>query len=433
MSNLETKKEVLEIKIQLIEQPELENFDKKNNSIKFDITNEVPLQMKSDITKMLSESTKKQLESITPFIQDVFKLQEVYTLKYDPDKKEESIEKYKELSKLTVQASVNAAFEPIYREAKNRVDEVNKMKKTFVEELKNKKLILDENFKEYLDEKLKESEDRKAKAEAKNNELKEKLAEAEAINKNQEIEKEILTSAGKITQINLSVSSSLNNLSLEGLLRLKENIKSYTIDLFVPKIEIPELKTNELKELFDNAIKSSLNLIEIKEKELKLSQENIEVKNENKVLNSQGMNVLDTQQVPNTYSQPIQNQQEVPQQNVINNQQGGFQQTTQHTQSPQTTSNPIVTPPDDYNKLLRLRELFNNHSIRMKELNDEFVNQITPLITGLQNEGLNKYYSKFLGESANKISDWMTKIMPWFNRAFEPFETFIKSNNNKTN
>lgn len=29
MSNLETKKEVLEIKIQLIEQPELENFDKK--------------------------------------------------------------------------------------------------------------------------------------------------------------------------------------------------------------------------------------------------------------------------------------------------------------------------------------------------------------------------------------------------------------------
>ena len=81
MSNLETKKEVLEIKIQLIEQPELENFDEKNNSIKFDITNEVPLQMKSDITKMLSESTKKQLESITPFIQDVFKLQEVYTLK----------------------------------------------------------------------------------------------------------------------------------------------------------------------------------------------------------------------------------------------------------------------------------------------------------------------------------------------------------------
>ena len=62
--SLDTKKEVLEVKVKLVDTPEIENFNKEKSIVTFDITNEVPLEMKSNVMKLVSESTKEQLEYV---------------------------------------------------------------------------------------------------------------------------------------------------------------------------------------------------------------------------------------------------------------------------------------------------------------------------------------------------------------------------------
>ena len=414
--SLDTKKEVLEVKVKLVDTPEIENFNKEKSIVTFDITNEVPLEMKSNVMKLVSESTKEQLEQIAPFIQKVFSLQEIFFTSYNPEKKEESIAKYKELKKIVSAKAIDEAFEPMYREVMNRKEEIVNMKKAFKEDLKNKLLLLDENFSEYIEEEKKKKAAAEEKKNKEANEMKEKLAKAEALNNKQEIDKAIITCQNKISQINIAVTSGLANLSLEGLKNQKTTISSYTFDQFKPTNEgIEEERLNELKEFFNSTLKSSINIIDTKINELNLQQENNAIKNENNILNAQSPNSLDSQQPQGNFQeQPIQ-------QNPVINQQ---------TSNPnlQQSSYPINTPSDDYNKMILLKSMFENYTKTIKDINEKFIADVAVITKDMKQEVLKTFLNGFLEKSAPEISKWMDKTLPWFMKGYNKFEEFIKSN-----
>mgnify|MGYP003516348907 len=418
--NLETTKEKLEVKVRLVDAPAIENFNEKDSIITFDITNEVPLEMKSNVIKIVSESTKEQLEQIAPFIQKVFSLQEIYFAKYNPEDKDNSIQQYKDFKKIVTAKAIDEAFDPIYREVMNRKEEIVNMKKAFKEDLKNKMILLDENFSEYL----KEEAEKKAKAEAKKNAAAEaakaeneaKMKQLEENNKNQEIEKSILSSQNKIGQINIAVTSGLDNLSLEGLKKQADLIASYEFKDFKPDhAEVPDEKITEITQYFENVIKSSLSIINTKISQLNLQTENKDIKNENQVLNAQVPSSLEQQQTPNNFQQTPQQQQ------VVNNQ--------QTTPQPTHSSFPVQQPADDYNKMILLKSMFENYTESIKQQNEQFIKDVKAISGEMQQKTLKDFLDKFTDNSAPQITDWMEKTMPWFMKGYTAFENFIKSNN----
>lgn len=387
---LETKKEQLEVKILISEDPNVTNFDHQKKSLIFDCTNETTQEVRTLITDVLSDSTKEQIESITPFIQDVLSLQEIQNVSYDKENEKESLELYKKFDALTAAKRVDETFEPIYRLAKLRVDNINGIKKAFKDELKSKKLLLQDNFKEYLDEKARKKAEadakKRAKDEAEINALKASNQEAQEKALQLEKEKHIADCRAKINAIQTSALSNIPFANIDGLGNLKFNIADTMFESLMPPKEAGLEKEiiSALEREFETARINAINAIDDRVKALTLEQKNNE-------LQQQVPSSLDNQPEP-TFHNP----------SYIKNE--------------DKTDLELLS---DYNK--RIQE----YTLTIKKLNENLDYDLKVLINNVKDKGLQGYMNNFPQKSLPTINEWMDKTSSWSLKLKTQFEKHL--------
>lgn len=391
------KKQTLEVQVENIEDFSSFKQDNEKKLITIELPEATATDIKDGLKIVLSEIKKEELELMTPFILKFIELQDVYNIKYDPNNKEESIEQYKHYNSLIAPSNVNKEFEPIYRKAKNRLDEVNAMKKLFKEEVEKSKEVLAENFKEYLDEVNKAKDEAKAKREAKQNEAineaKEKLALAEEINKRQAVEKAILTAKEKINSISTSINSSLQVVNIVGLAEMKANLSAMSFAQFTPVMPegevLDEFNSNELHNLFVHVVGACTKSIEDKIKQY-------ELETQNKNLQQQQPEALQQQPVPQQFN-PF------------------------PTEQPQGET--------DLDRLNNFKNIIHEYSFRVKALNEEYLKAMYAIMNEIQDPNLIQYIQKLPKESAPKVSQWMDNAVPWIDKITETYTNYYNQNN----
>jgi hypothetical protein len=400
---LETKKEQLEVKVIVGIDPKLTNFDHQKHALIFDITNETTTEVKNLITQVVSSSNQAQLESFVPFVQNVLSLQEIQNTFYDKDNEEESLKRFNEFNALTAAKRVDEAFELIYREAMDRKDQIVNLKKAFKDELKAKKSLLEENYKEYLDEKKRKADEAKAKKkaqdEAENLALKQAAEEAQEKAKRLEISNAIESCKNKISAIQTSALSNLNFANIDGLERLKFNIADTNFESYKPNVELEKEVVEELRKLYIDTISNSVKAIDTKIQALKLAQRN-------EKLEQQVPESINTQQVPQNFEQ---------------------QETNQVPPTPQSFTH-TPTHKTDLELVAEFRQIVESYTNSVKSLNQNLRNDLAYVITNLENQELMNIVSNLPVKSLPTVDEWMEKMDTWSEKVKMNYEAFITNN-----
>ena len=299
---MSAEKKILEVKIDvsqsfLNEHDDIRkrfNYDK--STIVYEINPLVPENIISELKEILETSTSKDLVSINPAIVALAELQEIKNIKYDKEKKEDSINLFKSSKKSLTQfgtsiTSVKKILKDPHIAYNKRIDVIYNLLNTEKETIKN---CLEENFKEYLEEeerKKKEAEDKKKKEElekiAELSKENEKLVAQAAKSENNKIYLQYENAVGKILT---DTSVNILNLNREGLQKLFDKFSNISFEKVLKedhKSVLSEVQISKLSQDFSANLETSKKLILDKIKSIDDSENLKDVQAQNKVLEAQ--------------------------------------------------------------------------------------------------------------------------------------------------
>ena len=296
------EKKILEVKIDVsqnfLNQHEdiRKRFDYEKSTIVYEINPLVPENIISELKEVLETSSSKDLVSINPAIVALAELQEIKNIKYDKEKKEDSINLFKASKKSLTQFGTNiTSVKKILKDPhiayNKRIDIIYNLLNSEKETIKK---CLEENFKEYLEEeekKKKEADEKKKKEEleqiAKLSEENEKLVAQAAKSENNKIYLQYENAIGKILT---DTSVNILNLNKDGLQKLLDKFSNISFDKVLKedhKSVLDETQISKLSQDFSVNLETAKKLISDKIKAIDDFENLKDIQAQNKVLESQ--------------------------------------------------------------------------------------------------------------------------------------------------
>ncbi len=243
-----------------------------NGKLKYDFGDELPENVKDEITDLIKSSKVDDLVQFNPLLVSLAELQKFKTLKWDPDAKNER--DYIDSNKMigSFNTSIKTTTDLLKKEPNNYIKKVNAIRDFFLTEATTTRNVLQENFKPFLEEKQRKKEEAEARKNKEMIEANERLTQqnkeqADKL-KNQMRDSKIISIEGEIGKIVLSATSGLSVLNEAGLLKLKDQTKNLEFKSILSDAEITEFgftpsEVNEFINKFNSAVDATVNSIDI--------------------------------------------------------------------------------------------------------------------------------------------------------------------------
>lgn len=417
-----TEKETLEVKILVEEDPKVMNFDREKSTLRFDVTNGIPEELKENTSLILKSSTPKQLEALVPFVQKIFDLEKINNIKYDPNDPEESIKLYKETKKnLPKLKEVGEAFKPLIDDFDARLKTIKGMKKHFDDHLRDKYDLLDNNFKEYLDEERKKAEEAKKRKEEKERAEREALIkaqeEANAKIKAQEIERTLLHNESKIKSIVSDATINVANLNIKGIETYRSNLSLINFSSFIEGIDqdsdYSKESIDKLRELFDQSISTASIILTDKINQLEEVQKREKAEREAELLKAQSAQHFQDQKPQNIQPTPQANNSYTNTGDPMN-----YREEVRPT--------PNINQMSDYDLLILYNQKSSEYSKEVERLTLNLNNELNQIIGNIQEIALQQHLRALPEKSLPKVNEWMLAIPKWINSAIKQYKEINK-------